>query len=1108
LPFFSAHDKYIQLMLARCVLLVGLVASTTFALPEQPTSVVAGAKPDYSQEAAVVEEMATKIVFENSGNFNREQASRVRVLTDAGVKDWGLLSFPYQSATQTVEVEYVRVRKPDGSTIVSPPDNFQDMDSEITRAAPFYSDLREKHVAVKGLGKGDTVEYAVHWQATKPLVPGQFWFEYNFLHHGVVVNERLEIRVPADRSVKVKGPATQSVSNEMGARVYTWTYSRLQNNSEPAEEQKKAVEAARGRSPPPDVQLSSFQSWDEVGRWYWGLQRDRIEPSAAVRAKAAELTKGLSDDDAKLRAIYRFVGMQYRYIGIAFGVGRYQPHAADDVLTNNYGDCKDKHTLFASLLQASGITIFPALISARHTLDEEVPSPAQFDHMIGYLPHGKDALWLDTTPEVAPIGLLLPQLRDKKALVISGEGTARLVTTPEDPPTQGTQRFTIEGNIKDDGTFEAKVEDAIHGENEVYLREAFRRIPQAQWKDLAQQISYELGYSGTVSDVTASSPEEVDESFHFAYSYNRKDYPDWSNHRFTVPGLPFAMPPLRDDSKYPVWLGPPLETISKSRIGLPHGYTPQPPPNLDLNYDFAEYRVSYSKEGEVLSATRRLLIKQHEVPLAEFDHYRKFLKDVFDDINQYVPAFSSNALISPGKSATAASPALDPRIAVFVNQIRALPDSPSSEANKLEADARERMSKLDLSGAVSSLYRAVGEDAKFARAWVLLGTLLLSEKQTDAGVDAFHKAMAAAPENSAIPKALGFAFMANANYDAAVPVWRDFIKAHPDDADGPANLGNCLRKLGRNADAAAAYEASLKIKADQLAALMGLGSTYLQAGERQKASSAFQKLAEMDSEKRYLNDAAYEMANNDLDLPLALNYAKQAVQVAEVDSLKVTLQDLKLEDLRKIFRLAAYWDTLGWVNERLSNMEAAEQYLKASWKLDQDGVVAGHLCHLYRREHKIAAAIQMCQMAISRMSMSKQLSLDAYGTELAAARENLSQLTGLSTNSTSSFDTSGRAIAERTFKLPRLVPGTESADFFLLFSSDGKSGTFHVEDVKFISGSDKIKAQARQLRSIAFNVSAPASAHTRFVWRGILGCYQYTGCSFVVLDPASVNTLN
>ncbi len=303
-------------MFARwCVLLAAAVSSTAFALSEQPPSAVAVAKTDYSQEAAVVEEITTKVVFENSGNFTREQVSRVRILTDAGVKDWGLLSFPYQSATQTVEVDYVRVHKPDGSTIVSPPDNIQDLDSEITRAAPFYSDMREKHVAVKGLGKGDTLEYAAHWQTTKPLVPGQFWIEYNFLHEGVVLDERLEIRVPSERAVKVKGPATQTISDQGPARVYTWTYSKVQNTKDPAEEQKQAMEAARGRSAPPDVQVSSFQSWEEVGHWYWSLQKDRIVPSLPVRAKAAELTKGLSDDDAKLHAIYSFVSMQYRYIG-------------------------------------------------------------------------------------------------------------------------------------------------------------------------------------------------------------------------------------------------------------------------------------------------------------------------------------------------------------------------------------------------------------------------------------------------------------------------------------------------------------------------------------------------------------------------------------------------------------------------------------------------------------------------------------------------------------------------------------------------------------------------------------------------------------------------
>jgi hypothetical protein len=111
----------------------------------------APAKDDYSQEAAVIEEMSTKSAFDNDGNSAREQTSRVRVQTDTGVKEWGLLSFSFQSATQTVEIDYVRVHKADGGTLITPPDNDQDLDAEITRSAPLYSDLREKHVAVKGL---------------------------------------------------------------------------------------------------------------------------------------------------------------------------------------------------------------------------------------------------------------------------------------------------------------------------------------------------------------------------------------------------------------------------------------------------------------------------------------------------------------------------------------------------------------------------------------------------------------------------------------------------------------------------------------------------------------------------------------------------------------------------------------------------------------------------------------------------------------------------------------------------------------------------------------------------------------------------------------------
>jgi len=66
---------------------------------------------------------------------------------------------------------YVRVRKPDGSVVETPPENVQEMAAQVTHQAPFYSDLHEKHVAVKGLSVGDVLEFRTEEHTTKPLAP-------------------------------------------------------------------------------------------------------------------------------------------------------------------------------------------------------------------------------------------------------------------------------------------------------------------------------------------------------------------------------------------------------------------------------------------------------------------------------------------------------------------------------------------------------------------------------------------------------------------------------------------------------------------------------------------------------------------------------------------------------------------------------------------------------------------------------------------------------------------------------------------------------------------------------------------------------------------------
>ena len=1058
------------------------------------------AKDENAQEAAVIEKTSTRVDFANDGNFTNEQTTRIRVQSDAGVKKWGLLTFPFQSATQTVEIDYVRVHKADGSAVITPPDNIQELDSEITRNAPFYSDLREKHVAVKGLAKGDILEYQAHWQTTKPLIPGQFWYQYNFVHDGIVLAERLEIKVPGERAIKVKGPqATQTITTDAGFRTYTWTYSRLQNTKDPESEQKKETEAALGRLTPPEVQISSFQNWEEVGRWYWNLQKERVEPTPAVRAKAAELTKGMTDDAAKLRALYSFVSTQYRYIGIAFGIGRYQPHAADDVLTNNYGDCKDKQTLLASLLQASGITLYPALISSSWKLDPDVPSPAQFDHVIGYLPQGKgkDAVWLDTTLEVAPFGYLVQRLRDKQALVMPGEKLIRLEATPVDPPFPSSQAFKIDAKLGDDGTLEAKVEDTTRGENEVGLRLAFRQVPEPQWKDLAQQISYGLGYAGTVSEAGASAPEAIGEPFHFSYSYNRKDYPDWSNHQFTVPGLPFYMPPVRDDAKYPIWLGPPLDTVSDSNVELPKGYWPRVPSNVDLRYDFAEYHASYSQDQGVLIAKRRLLIKLHEIPVAELDDYRSFLKNMQNDINQYVQTTSASAAEMPTLQRGTPGAPPPPEFPAFLRALQELPESNSHEANRLEADARMAVSLGDHSAALSGLKRAVEVDPKFTRGWLELATVYMRAGQTNSALDASRKAVESDPKQLAAHKFYALV-LSVLRPDEAIDAWREAAKIAPEDPEVNLDLGRLLLRQHRYADALPYLETAAK-NDNSPGALAALGTAYLRSGKVEKGTALLQKVVETDSSSMTLNNIAYDFAEANADLPKALEYAQRAVDEEEKQSHNVELSNLLSDDLACTQRLGYIWDTLGWIHFRLGHLEQAESYIRASWLLSQEGLVADHLGQIYEQQKQNEKAIHLYRLALATPEAhSSSSSWDE-------TRHRLEHLTGEKSQAVPDllrWDSSAGELSElRSAKLERLVPGPATAEFFLLFGPGPK-----IEDAKFISGSEGLKSADRAISVAKFDVAFPVGSSAHLVRRAILTCSNETGCAAVLLTPDRVNS--
>src|SRR3954453_12797106 len=105
------RDLSVVFVVGSCVLsFVSLSAQVS-----PPTSIANGASSttnatiEYSKEPFVEEQDLTKIDFLNDGTYTRETSGRIRIQSDAGVQRFGTLTFSYQSATENINVDYIRV---------------------------------------------------------------------------------------------------------------------------------------------------------------------------------------------------------------------------------------------------------------------------------------------------------------------------------------------------------------------------------------------------------------------------------------------------------------------------------------------------------------------------------------------------------------------------------------------------------------------------------------------------------------------------------------------------------------------------------------------------------------------------------------------------------------------------------------------------------------------------------------------------------------------------------------------------------------------------------------------------------------------------------------
>ena len=1025
-----------------------------------------------SEEAAVFERILNRVHFENDGTEVSETETVVRIQSQAGVEEFGQLVFGYSSATEKLEVEYVRVRKPDGQVVVTPESTAQDFAPDVLKEAPMYSDYRQRHISVAALQPGDTLEYRTVTRVVTPLAPGNFWYEHTF-PKGVVVNEdRLEIDVPKSREVKLKTPTRKPEIQETGdRRVYTWVVKGIQPERD---KEKDEMDEETG----PDVQLTTFTDWKQVAQWYAKLQGERMTVDDNVRKKALELTKGADTPTEKARRLYDFVARNVRYVSISLGVGRYQPHSASDVLQNGYGDCKDKHTLFSALLRAEGIQSYPVLIHSTRKLDVDVPSPAQFDHVITAARLGTGLTWLDTTPEVTPYGLILYQLRNKEAVVASEDSEGGLQRTPADSPIKTFMHFTLDGKFSEFGALDATLEVTAQGDRDWPMRASFRRFSQAQWKDFVKALSASWGLPGDVDDVQLDPIEDTSKPFHLKYHLHQDRYfvvPSTSVNFRPIP--PLGMPAIRasEKSTEPLDIGPAGEMDYRVRLQFPYNYTVRTPTAVKMTRDYGDYSSTYSQNKGILEGERKLNVKMNELAASRRADYESFRNATQSDQDQLL---SSTILTPSGRGAETAASKME-----------------GTPAELHKAGVKALQSK-DYRSAIDLLKRAVDADASLANpsmanpsmkdGWYDLGLAYAGANDHAEAIGAFRKQIELDPNHKHANGDLAMELQQTGKTDDAIAAYRKQLETAPYEKTTHKNLGLLLAQLGRDADARTELEAAAAIPPDDPETKMALAQVYVRLGENAQAQELMKGLTGStgaDSGQDIFASAL--KMKNDIDPTETENDAQQVLYDIGGQFDSGELDRLGPSAFSSMRLVALAWARMGWAKFQRGENLAAMQFLTSAWLLSQSGTVGNRLGQVFEKQGQPEKARHMYALAVAAGGSTNDVQdsrarLAKLAGDPGAAEKDLAQAPV-------------ELVQARTVKLGPITSKPVSARFNLVFDSSPRP-----ERAEFVDGDESLRSAAEQLREKDFPVRFPDVSSVKIVRRGLLSCGG-SGCGIELL---------
>jgi hypothetical protein len=402
--------------------------------------------------------------------------------------------------------------------------------------------------------------------------------------------------------------------------------------------------------------VRSFSSWADMGAWYEELSGPRREPDEAVTRKARSLTDPLPDALSKIRALASFAQKEIRYVSIQIGLGGFQPHPAPSILSNRYGDCKDKATLLAAMLRAIGIDSYYIVIhSERGGVTPQSPaSYSCFNHVILAVRLPDDApeagldslvrhpslgrlLVFDPTMPTTPLGRLPFYLQDNVGLLVAGRG-GELLRLPRPAPDGNLLDRRGSFGLSDDGVLTGEIVETRRGAEADSLRYQMQSATESERRQYLEKFLSRSFASFSLQSFAFKNLEDAGADLIVSYKVVATAYAKRAGRYLSLRPRIVGNKAVdlasngKTPRRYPVDLGTTLLGRDEFTIELPDSYAPDSLPQpVAFDAGFASYSSQTQAAGRTIVYRREFRLSEPVLPASRCDEALAFYLGIAAD---------------------------------------------------------------------------------------------------------------------------------------------------------------------------------------------------------------------------------------------------------------------------------------------------------------------------------------------------------------------------------------------------------------------------------------------------------------------------------------------